>query len=143
MKEHLEQLVQTVKDTQLVERLMAASSLEERVAICKEAKETPEFKEFMEHYNEATAGLNLEEKSVFSSKDLICTKDNAVEIGLILIIEGIDDSNMFAGRAWSAFIEAFYEIEGTHERIAEHMINFFYSSMVTEYTLEQILKLIF
>ena len=52
---HLKRLSETVKGTQLVERLMCAGSLSERVKICETAKTTPEFQEFIKHYEDAIA----------------------------------------------------------------------------------------
>ena len=95
MKEQLEKLTQTVKETRLVERLMAANSTDERVKICEEAKKTPEFQEFMDRYGEVVEAQPVDVDYMVSSDEFTCTKENAVAIAVIFIIEGIDDIDMF------------------------------------------------
>ncbi len=75
--------------------------------------------------------------------DNTCTKDNALEIGLILVIEGIDDVDMFSEEARWQFMEALDEVEGTYQKVATGFHRFFFNDEITLYTLDQILEAIF
>ena len=90
MKEHLERMIQYVKETHLVESLMNASSLEERVKICEDARETSEFLDFDAHYVEVMGKLDPDQESLLSGTDFECTEDNAVAVAMVLIITGIE-----------------------------------------------------
>lgn len=119
MKEQLEKLTQTVKETRLVERLMAANSTDERVKICEEAEKTPEFQEFMNRYGEVVEAQHVDVDYMVSSYEFTCTKENAVAIAVIFIIECIDDIDMFDEDGLDTFYDALKKVEGAEKEVAQ------------------------
>lgn len=119
MKEQLEKLTQTVKETRLVERLMAANSTDERVKICEEAEKTPEFQEFMNRYGEVVEAQPVDVDYMVSSDEFTCTKENAVAIAVIFIIECIDDIDMFDEDGLYTFYDALKKVEGAEKEVAQ------------------------
>jgi len=141
MYEHLKRLIETVKGTQLVERLMCTASLAERVKICETAKATPEFQEFIE---DATAGP-FNYSGLISEYEYEYNPSNAVETAIILIICGIDDLTMFDDDAYDYFIEDLKNVEGEKESVADALVRFLdeQQNLISDCRLEDILEVIF
>lgn len=123
MKKQLVKLIRTVEETQLVERLIAAKSTAERVKICEEAMETPEFQTFNARYFEIVAELGDDEYSAVSSGEFTFTKENIVAVAIILILNGIDEFKMFDDDDCNLFYEALREVDGTQKEVAEKIVH--------------------
>lgn len=141
MKEHLERMIQYVKETHLVESLMNASSLEERVKICEDARETSEFLDFDAHYVEVMGKLDPDQESLLSGTDFECTEDNAVAVAMVLIITGIDDIDMFED--FEEFSGALREVKGGQEKLANAIADFIIQNLISASTYEEVLEGIF
>ena len=141
---HLKRLIETVKGTQLVERLMCAGSLSERVKICETAKTTPEFQEFIKHYEDAIAEIP-DDYALISEYEYEYDSSNAVETAIILIICGIDDVTMFDDDAYVYFIDDLGNVKGEQKSVADALIHFFndQQNMISDCRLEDILEVIF
>ena len=138
MKEQLERLIQQVQETHLVERLVDAKSLQERVKICEEAKATAEFVAFKQCYDAESSKVDVEEESVIPDGEFDCTSDNAVAIAVILLIENIDDVDMF--NDYDMLIDALREADDEQEGLAESIANFLEANLITSHTLEEVLE---
>lgn len=141
MQEHLERLIQQLQETHLVENLMNASSLAERVKICEEARGTAEFEAFEARYNEVMEELDPDNESALSDTDFECTEDNAVAVAMILVIANIDDVNMFDD--YDVLIGALMGVNGEQEKTAKSIAYFLSIGMITDYELEEFLEKIF
>lgn len=142
MKEHLERMIQYVKETHLVESLMNASSLEERVKICEDARTTAEFEAFKACYNEAVEELeNPDVDALLSCTDFECTKDNAVAVAMILIIAEVDDPDMFED--FEELPGALQRVKGEQSKMAKAIANFLEWHVISENPLVKILEEIF
>lgn len=145
MKEQLEKLIRTVEETQLVERLMAAKDTAERVKICEEAEKTPEFKAFMKRYGEVAENQPADVDYMVSADEFTCTKENAVAVAVILIIEGINDVDMFDGWGLDHFFDALENIEGTQKEVAAKTVKLLDTDdlFITDFDLQGLLERIF
>ena len=141
---HLKRLSETVTETQLVERLMCAGSLSERVKICETAKTTPEFQEFIKHYEDAIAEIP-DDYALISEYEYEYDSSNAVETAIILIICGIDDIIMFDDVAYDFFIDDLTNVKGEKGDVAEALYSFLelQQNMISDCRLEDILEVIF
>lgn len=141
---HLKRLSETVTETQLVERLMCAGSLSERVKICETAKTTPEFQEFIKHYEDAIAEIS-DDYALISEYEYEYDSSNAVETAIILIICGIDDIIMFDDVAYDFFIDDLTNVKGEKGDVAEALYSFLelQQNMISDCRLEDILEVIF
>ena len=149
MKEQLERLIQQVQETHLIERLVDAKSLQERVKICEEAKKTPEFQEFMDRYGEVVEAQPVDVDYMVSSDEFTCTKENAVAIAVIFIIEGIDDIDMFDDDGIDEFFYALMNVKGAHKKVAQKIVQLLgtdpgcESSFISDFNLNELLERIF
>lgn len=145
MKEHLERILQTVREMQLVEKLMATDSLTERVKICNDANGTPEFQEFMRYEDEAAECMTADDEGLISTDEFTCDPSNAVEIATVLIICGIDDLELFGGEGYWYFIEALKNVEDVRRYVAQELIRFLEveQQLISERPLDEILSKIF
>lgn len=145
MKEHLERILQTVQETQLVERLMAARSLAERIKICNDANGTPEFQEFMCYEEEAAECMTADDEGLISTDEFTCDPSNAVEIATVLIVCGIDDMEVFGNEGYWYFIEALKNVEDVRQYVAHELVRFLEEEqhLISECSLEEILAEIF
>lgn len=138
MKEQLERLIQQVQETHLVERLVDAKSLQEQVKICEEAKVTAEFVAFKQCYDTNSAEPNTEEESVSTEVKFVCTEDNAVAVVVILIIEGLDDTDIFED--YDMLIDALSAVDGEQAELAGNIADFLAVDLFTSHTLEELLE---
>lgn len=149
MKEQLEKLIRTVEETQLVKRLMAAKDTAERVKICKEAEKTPEFEAFMERYGEVVENQPVDVDYMVSADEFTCTKENAVAVAVIFIIEGIDDVDMFDECGLDRFFDALENVEGEQKEVAAQILKLLGTDIgcdglcITDFDLDGILGRIF
>ena len=140
MHEHLKRLIETVTETQLVKRLMSEDSLDGRVKICENEKESPEFQEFIKHYEDTPYDYGF-----ISESEYECNPSNVVEAAVILIICGIDDIIMFDNAAYDFFIDDLTNVKGEKGDVAEALYSFLevQQNMISDNRLEDILEVIF
>ena len=140
MHEHLKRLIETVIETQLVKRLMSEESLEERVRICENEKASPEFQEFIKHYEDTPYNFGF-----ISEFEYECNPSNVVEAAIILIICGIDDIIMFDDDAYKFFIKDLMDVRGEKGNVAKALFRFFeeQQNLISDNRLEDILEVIF
>ena len=145
MKDYLEKLIRTVEETQLVERLLAAGSTNERVKICEAAAETPEFKEFIEHYDAAVNALPKGVDYMISSDDFVGTVHNAAAFAVICIVEELDVQDIFDIEGYELFIVALEEVDGAQKDFAENLVRFFNTNeyWITDFTRVELVDAIF
>lgn len=141
MKEQLERLIQQVQETQLVERLLDERTLHKQVKICEEAKQTASFVAFMQCYDEIRSKSEFEGKSVVTDEWIECTADNAVAIAIILIIGGLDDTDLFDD--YDMFIDALSEVDDELAEVAMDIADFLEVDLFTNHTLEELLEQFF
>lgn len=144
MHEHLKRLIETVTETQLVKRLMSEDSLDGRVKICENEKASPEFQEFIKHYEDIDADTASCE-GLISGHEYECNPSNVVDVAIILIICGIDDIRMFDEDAYDFFIDDLTNVKGEKGDVAEALYSFLelQQNMISDCRLEDILEVIF
>lgn len=125
-----------VIEARLIESLVMADTTDNKMCICEEAAETPEFHALMEAYGEA-ATQQQEGKAMLSVDDFSCTKENVVGLVTVCIIEGIDIEDLFCDEGYDLVIKALEEAKAEGNEQAEKM----YSALVEDYKMVSDLEL--
>lgn len=117
MEKQLKELIRTIGETRLIERLMNAGSTEERLRICNEAGGSKEFENFNLEFAKKMEAQKKEDKGyIFEDGTKIVTQENAVQIAFICIISGIDDCDLLED--FNQLACALREVSGPMETLA-------------------------
>lgn len=125
MKEHLECLIQTIKETRLAERILATHTMTERSEVYRKARNTPEFQEYIRFYEQFICSVPEGTPCLNYQSDFEHTEENLVAIAIIFAVIDFCEEDMFGEENVMRFYRELYaDVKGKYERLARQLANY-------------------